>query len=108
MNIFKNKQSVLQGKRNKTDALWGVPLTPMITNNEYSINFIVHKNKSELELAQYLHACARSLVISTFQKAINNENFITWQRIDKINYNALLKTTLATAKGRLDQERINL
>ena len=42
------------------------------------------------------------------RKAIRNGNFITWLGIDKINFNSLLKTTLATAKGHLDQERENL
>ena len=65
-------------------------------------NCIVHTKKSKLELAQCLHACAGSPVISTFQKAISNGNFIIWPGIDKLNFNALLKTTLATAKGYLD------
>ena len=108
LDIFKNKQLVLQGKHNKTDGLWDVPVTPTVKNHEHSINFIVHKKKSKLELAQYLHACAGSLVISTFQKAIRNGNFITWPGIDNINFNALLKTILATAKCHLDQERKNL
>ena len=68
----------------------------------------VHKNKSKLELAQYLYACAGSPVISTFQKAMNNGNFIIWPGIDNIIFNSLLKVTLATTKGRLDQERKHL
>ena len=63
LHIFKNKKLVLQGKRNKTDGLWDVPLKPTIKNHEHSINcivyinekhtinFIVHKNKPKLELA---------------------------------------------------------
>ena len=43
-----------------------------------------------------------------FFKAINYDNFITWLGIDKINFNALLKTTLATAKVHLDQDRKHL
>ena len=86
----------------------GCTLILTMKNLEHTINFIVHKNKSKLELAQYLHACARSPIISTFQKAISNGNFITWPGIENINFNALLKTTIATAKGHLDQERENL
>ena len=71
-------------------------------------SFIIHKNKSKLELAQYLHACAGSPVISMFQKLINNGNFITWLGIDKINFHALIQSTLATSKGHLDQERKHL
>ena len=120
MNIFKNNKLLLQGKRNKMDSLWDVPLTPTIknhehyinsivyTNEEHTINVMVHKKKSKLELAQYLHACAGSPVISTFQKVISNGNFITWPGIEKDNFKSLLKTTLATAKCYLDKERKNL
>ena len=43
--FFKNKQLVLQGKHNKTDGLWDVPVTPTVKNHDHSINFIVHKKK---------------------------------------------------------------
>ena len=102
LNIFKNKKLLLQEKRNKKDGLWDVPLTPTIKHRWGTVNLLVHKNKSKSELAQYLHACAGSLVISTFQKAINNGNFITWPGIDKLNFNALIQTTLATIKDHLN------
>ena len=102
MNIFKNKKILLRGKRNKQDGLWDVPLTPTIKHRWGTVNLLVHKNKSKLELAQYLHACSGSPVISTFQKAINNGNFITWPGIDKLNFNALIQTTLATIKDHLN------
>ena len=102
MNIFKNKKLLLRGKRNKQDGLWDVPLTPTIKHRWGTVNLLVHKNKFKLELAQYLHVCAGSPVISTFQKAINNSNFITWPGIDKLNFNALIQTTLATIKDHLN------
>ena len=71
MNIFKNKKILLRGKRNKQDGLWDVPLTPTIKHRWGTVNLLVHKNKSKLELAQYLHACAGLPVISSFQKVIN-------------------------------------
>ena len=61
-----------------------------------------------MELAQYLHACAFSPVISTFQKCINKGNFLSWPGIEKLNFNKLIKTTEATLKGHMDQERKGL
>ena len=45
MNIFKNNKLLLQGKRNKMDSLWDVPLTPTIKNHEHYINSIVYTNE---------------------------------------------------------------
>ncbi len=57
---------------------------------------------------QFLHATAFSPAISTFQKAIRNGNFVTWPGIDSINFETVLKITLATEKGHLDQEQKGL
>ena len=66
------------------------------------------KDKDKTELAQYLHACAFPPSISTFQESINNDNFVTWPGIRGFNSKILLKTTEATLKGHIDQERQNL
>jgi hypothetical protein len=44
-------------------------------------------------------------VISTFQDCIKKGNFISWPGIDDINFKKIIKTTEATLKGHLDQER---
>ena len=66
------------------------------------------KDKSKHDLGQYLHGCAFSPVISTFQTAINKGNFITWPGIDDLKFKKLLETPIATTLGHLDQERCNL
>jgi hypothetical protein len=58
-------------------------------NNTYqqeSANIIVQKDKTKTELAQYMHACAFSPVLSTFQKAICMGHFDTWPGIYEINF----------------------
>ena len=70
--------------------------------------YIITKDKSKTDLARYLHATAFSPSITTFIKAIKNENFITWPGIDTLNFATLLGTTKATELGHLDQERANL
>ena len=63
-----------------------------------SMNYIIRADKTKSESAQYLFASAFSPSISTFTKAINNENFVTWPGIDKLNFQKLLGTTLASEK----------
>ena len=71
-------------------------------------NYIITKNKTKTELAQYLHATAFSPSISTLQRAIQNGNFVSWPGIHQLNFDKLLKTTIAVEKGHMDQERKNL
>ena len=114
--IVKNDKIILQGNRNPTDNLWDINLNkkqhhdrhipPTFLNHK--ANYIITKDKSKTELAQYLHATAFSPSISTFVKAIEKGNFVTWPGIAELNFKKLLGTTLATEKGHLDQERKNL
>ena len=102
LNIFKDDSLVLTGTRSKQDSLWDVRF------EQNTMNYIIQKDKSKLELAQYLQGCAFSLSISTFQNSINKGNFITWPGIQSVNFKKALSTTLATSLGHLDQERSNL
>ena len=53
---------------------------------EKKVNYIITQDKSKTEFAQYLHSCAFSPAISTFQKIINKGNVITWPGIDTSNF----------------------
>ena len=105
LSILKNGHIILSGKRNWSDGLWDVPFT---TTGSQKINYIISRDRNKTELAQYLHGCAFSPVISTFQQCINNGNFITWPGIDDLNFKKLIDHTEATIKGHLDQERKNI
>ena len=92
LKISKNNNLVLQGYRNKSDGLWDIPLphNPIKNsniiqryNNKYSINAIIRKDISVHKLANYLHGCAGSPSLSTFQKAIDKGNFLSWPGIEK-------------------------
>ena len=90
---MKNKQVILKGKRNHNDGLWDVPMTPTTeqqpqhelisvenrANYTCAINYIVQKDKTKLELAQYLHACAFSPCVKTLQACIRRGNFYPGQ-----------------------------
>ena len=52
MKTLKEDNIISKGHRNQKDSLYDFPFTQMKNN------YIIHKDKSELELDQYLHACA--------------------------------------------------
>ena len=100
MYILKEKKIILQGNRNFSDGSWDVQLPslppPPPLYKVMDMNYIITKDKSKTNLARYLHATALSPSITTFTKAITNENFITWPGIDTLNFATLLGTTKPT------------
>ena len=74
----------------------------------HSINYIITKDKTKTQLAQYLLATAFSPALSTFKQAIDNGNFVTWPGITELNFKSLLGTTIPIQKGHMDQERKNI
>ena len=110
VNVIKNETIIMNGRRNKTDGLWDVPLDRMQGNSKKTnnLNYIITKDKSKTELAQYLHAALFSPPISTLENAIKNGNLTTFPGIHNLNFKSLLRTTIATEKCHLDQEGKNL
>ena len=108
--ITKQNELLLKGDRNTTDGLWDIPLKKECKQDSTSLklNYIIQKNKTKYELAHYLHACAFSPVILTFQEAIRKGNFVTWPGIGDINFQNVVGTTMATEKGHLKQEKQGL
>jgi hypothetical protein len=109
LQVFKRKACVLSGTRNKIDGLWDIALPISSTASTsrpkapLQLNAIIRKDISKTNLAQHLHGCLGSSVVSTWKLAIANGNFITWPGID-----AHLRKNIASAKGHMDQERKNL
>ena len=66
------------------------------------------KSQSKTDLVKYLHGCAFSPVSSTFKTAIGKDNFVTLPGIDNIHVDKLVRPTVPTEKGHLDQERQGL
>ena len=107
ITIKKDNNIVLQGPRNRLDGLWDITLPSH--PSKYTLNAIIRKDKTKFELIHYLHGVCWSPPVSTFRKAIKKGHFITWPGLSP--HTTLLKhltTTVATAKGHLDQERQNL
>ena len=98
-----------------TDNLWDISLPTKhentmnwTTTSLKTMNYITTKDKTKMELAQYLHATAFSPSFSTLKKAIDNGNFVTWPGINELNFKKLLGTTIPLEKVHMDQERKNL
>ena len=84
VRVIKNNKVIITGHRSPLDKLYDIDL-----NNQpkyalpqkssiHKMNYIIRKDKSKTEQAQYLHACAFSPSMSTFTQAIKNGNFVTW------------------------------
>ena len=66
------------------------------------------KKKGKLNLANFYHTALWSPVLSTLQLAIENDNFISWSGITKINFLKYIDDTLVIDKVHLNQEQKNL
>ena len=108
IGIFKNNSMILQGTRNFVDGLWDIKIPTTDTTPALRANVIIRQDKTKFQLASYLHACAFIPSLSTFQQAIRKGHLLTWPGIENINFEKVLRATVSTAKGHLDQERENL
>ena len=71
-------------------------------------NVIIRKKQPKSQLAQYLHATCMSPVPSTFIRAINNNNFISWPGLTPQLISKHLPKKIATVQGHLKSERQGL
>ena len=87
---MKNNKVILCGNHNLQDRRCDVLFKHA---GIHVTNYIITKDKSKTELAQYLHGCDLSPVISNFQECTKKYNFVTWPGIDDLNFNKLIKIT---------------
>ena len=80
MTILHDNNVILEGFRDLKDGLWKLNI------NSFKMNYVVKNDSNLEELAKYLHVCAFSPVISSFEKCIKKGKFITWPGIDNINF----------------------
>ena len=74
----------MHDSRNYSDDLWDVHFPIDNVTKRYAkkaldkqhINIIIHKDKTQQELASYLHTCAFRRTKETFIDAVKNNNFI--------------------------------
>ena len=68
-------------------------------------NIIIRKKQTKVQLAQYLYATCLSPSVTTWTKAINNNQFITWPGLtSKLIHNYLPKS-LYTYQGHMKLEK---
>lgn len=86
--IIKNNKILLHGYRNKKDGLWDIAL-PMQSHFKpctRKCNYVITRDRSKSDLAQYLHATVFSPPLSTLKTAIAKGNFISWPGIRELNF----------------------
>ena len=113
MYILKQGQIILTGMRNYTDGLWDVickqsQQTSLNHTTTNKLNILTSRDKTSYELANFLHACAGSPTIRTFQDAIRKNFLATWPGIHKLNMKFLIMDHTNISLGHLDQERKNI
>ena len=79
-----------------------------VNHQRKRINVIIPKNQSQYQLANFYHGALCSPTIKTLQKAINNDQLLSWPVIEKLNFNKCIIDTKAIHMGHLDQECQNL
>jgi hypothetical protein len=119
IQVYKNSICILAGSRNPCDGLWDIAVptkhpstsivaVPQTIKTSQQANAIIRKDMTKSTLAQYLYGSCGSPVPSTWKRAIQNGNFITWPGIDSISVDKHLPKSIASTKSHLDQERKNL
>ena len=83
----KNKL-ILQGLRNFKDGLYDIDMNQPVSVQS-TINYVVHLDKTKLEMAKYLHAALFSPCMKTLQQAIYNGNLLSWP-IENLNFEKIL------------------
>ena len=74
----------------------------------HKMGVIIQKKKTHHDLVRYLHAACFSPVLSTWKKAIKNNNFTTWPGLTVDLISKHLPPSLATVRGHIHRERRNL
>jgi hypothetical protein len=120
LTASKDNTIILEGYRNHSDGLWDVPIPqpklpkpiqqhqPYLKHQHSSANIIIRKDKTKMELIQWLHASCGSPKQSTFIKAVQKGNFLTWPGLTIDLIKKHLPECIATNKGHLNQERKNI
>ena len=93
-HVYKDNNFFLSGDRNPQDGLWEIqfPIVKLPKRSHQVINVIIRQDTSNKYLAEYLYKSYLIPLLSTFNKAINNDQFITWPSMnDKIVGNNLKK-----------------
>ena len=96
MAVTKDKQVVLQGKRELMTGLWRVPLQIIYIPTNQNNN--LHQVNGKENSIKYLHTAALIPVQDTWARAVNRGYFNTWPGLTEKDINKMTKAE-ATIKG---------
>eukprot|EP00957_Ditylum_brightwellii_P071459 5431778-Ditylum_brightwellii.AAC.1 len=75
---------------------------------QHSVCNNVYKLSTKKDIVNYLHASCFSPVTSTQKKTIQQGHFATWLGLDETLVQKHLERSVATTKGHMKQQRMNL
>ena len=78
------------------------------TKRDHKSNVIIRRKQTKRELAKYLHATCLSPPVTTFVKAIKNEQFLTWPGLTTNLILNHLPKSIYTYQGQLNTEKQGL
>ena len=81
---------------------------PTKLDKDHKMSIIIRKKQTHHDLIRYLHAACFAPVPSTWKKAIQNNNFITWPGLTVDLINKHLPPSIATVRGHVHRERQRL
>ena len=110
VHINKDGAPILKGHRDTATGLWLADLH----NQPESPPIVQHVAMSAIasetlgERLAFLHSCAGSPKLSTFNNALRNGNYTTWPELSASRVKKFLIEPASTIKGHLDQQRKNI
>ena len=113
LHTIKEGKEILQGYQNLSDGLWDIPLpgsakVQPTRTTKHKLNIIIRKKQPAIDLVKYLHAACFSPVVSTWIRAIENNNFLTWPGLTTKLIKQHLPPSVATIQGHITREKQNL
>ena len=109
---YKSTTSTLSNSKQNKKSSYKYVSKPYPLQNEQvldqAINVIIRKKQTKIDLAKYHHATCMSPTISTFVKAISNNNFLTWPGLTPQLVIRNLPKSIYTYQGHLHSERQGL
>eukprot|EP00804_Cyclotella_cryptica_P015695 CCRYP_018924-RA/>CCRYP_018924-RA protein AED:0.15 eAED:0.15 QI:0/-1/0/1/-1/1/1/0/1314 len=108
-------KEVLQGTKCPHTGLWLLPLSQQHLQHQFSppspqspMMANVHHTSSRAEMIQYLHQACFSPTITSWCKAIDNDQFMSFPGLSSAAVKKYLPPSTATAKGHMARNQKNL
>ena len=116
MKIYKDDKVIIVGKRDPTNGLWSIPITPHAPTatppatdpqkrSSHSANSTINNSKTKADAAAFLHGCSFSPKYSTFLRAIQHGHYSSWPGLTALLITKHLPSSRTTSLGHLRMQQ---